>query len=77
MIKLLWKILWGEPKPGCTHEWETITQTVCPPSDALPDPDDYFFEDQERIFRGITSVLRSCRKCGEQKVYELLGQPLQ
>jgi hypothetical protein len=81
MIKILWRIIWGEPgpeKPKCAHDWETAAKTTCPPLTEMPDQySDYSFDSEERIFRGITSVLRSCRKCGNQEVFELLGAPIQ
>jgi len=86
MIKLLWSIIWGAPGPKepvvpeCIHEWATITQTTSGPLrlDQMPDLyEDLFFEDQERLLRGVTSILRSCRKCGDDVVHEMIGQPVQ
>lgn len=83
MLKLLWRIIWGEPgpeKPKCAHEWETVSTTTSPALPVSQVPDDYEdmpWDYQERLLKGLTSILRSCRKCGFQDVFELLGAPLQ
>jgi len=84
MIKLLWRIIWGDSgpvKPLCAHDWETVAKTTNPPwtdlSDLPVDYEDMPWAYQERLLKGLTSILRSCRKCGFQDVFELLGAPIQ
>jgi hypothetical protein len=82
MLKVLWYYFVGAPAPEtpkCPHEWETVSTAVAGSMTVRELPDEYEdldFDYQERLLKGVTTVLRCCKKCGSQNVFELLGVPV-
>lgn len=76
-----WKRSFPPPPPPCAHEWDVQVKIVAHPVRMSISPGSYVEPYQvrsvERMNTGSTSVLLTCRKCGDAEERTFNGIPLE
>lgn len=76
-----WKRSLPPPPPPCAHEWDVRVKIVAEPIGMNISPGSYVEPYQmravERMNTGSTSVLLTCRKCGDVEERMFNGAPLE
>ncbi len=63
---------------GCSHDWQIKCKTYAPPGDhglaSVNHGGEGLLNYIERARCGVTTVVMTCSKCGQESVTEMLGK---